>query len=66
MQFSDEQINNFMKLYKERFGIELDRKVAFEHAEKLFRMMELIYRQISVLDYEVLQERRKQTKDLTF
>lgn len=59
MQLSDEQIENFIKLHRD-LGIELDRKVAFERAEKLIRMMELTYQQISVSDYEALQERRKQ------
>ena len=59
MQFSDDQIKEFQTLYKNRFGIELDRRVAFEYAEKLYRIVELTYQQISVSDYEALQERRK-------
>jgi hypothetical protein len=64
MQFSDSQIESFSKLYKDSFGEELDRKTAFEYAEKLYRMMELTYRQISVADYEALEKRREQTKNL--
>lgn len=65
MQFSDIKIEKFITLYKDRFGIELERKVAFEYAEKLYRMIELTYQQISVSDYEALQKRRKQTDNLT-
>ena len=62
MQFSDQQIEKFIELYNNRFGIELDRKVAFEYAEKLYRIVELTYQQISVSDYEELQRRQEDTK----
>lgn len=64
MQFTDEQINKFSELYESHFGKKLERKVAFEYAEKLFRMIELTYQQISVADVERLEKRREQIKDL--
>ncbi|TAK95808.1 hypothetical protein EPO05_03320 [Patescibacteria group bacterium] len=65
MQFSDESIDKFQILYKQHFGVDLDRKTAFEYAQKLYRAMELTYVQISQDDFEKLQKRREQTKDLT-
>ena len=65
MQFSDEQINKFMELYESSFGEKLERKVAFEYAEKLYRAMELTYVQVTVEDMEKLQARRKETENLT-
>lgn len=59
MQFSDEQILKFKELYRNRFGIELDRQEAFELAAKCFRAIELTYRQISVSDLKDIEERRK-------
>lgn len=53
-----------MEIYEDRFGVRLDRKVAFEYAEKLYRAVELTYQKISVVDYELLQKRREQIKDL--
>jgi hypothetical protein len=61
MQFSDQSINKFQYLYKQRFGIELDRKTAFDYAQKLYRALELTYTQISQSDYEKLQKRRQQS-----
>lgn len=61
MQFSDQSIDKFQYLYKQRFGIELDRKAAFEYAQKLYRALELTYTQISQTDYEKLQKRRQQS-----
>lgn len=65
MQFSDAQIENFIELYKNRFGEKLERKVAFEYAEKLYRAIELTYVQISVDDMDKLQARRKEIENLT-
>jgi len=62
MQFSDESIEKFRMLYSQRFGKDLDRKTAFEYAQKLFRAIELTYVQMSVADFKNLQKRRKETK----
>lgn len=59
MQFSDDTIDKFQTLYKERFGVDLDRKTAFEYAQKLYRALEITYVQISESDFEKLQKRRE-------
>ena len=43
MLLSDEQIAKFQALYKNRFGIEIDRKEAFEKGFKLVQLVKLIY-----------------------
>jgi hypothetical protein len=60
MQFSDDSITKFQYLYKQRFGVELDRKTAFEYAQKLYRVLEITYVQISESDFEKLQKRRQE------
>ncbi len=65
MQFSDESIEQLQTLYKNHFGQDIDRKTAFECAEKLCRAVELTYVKISVDDFEKLQARRKETEKIS-
>lgn len=41
---SDEQIKKFQELYKNRFGEEISREVAYEKAIKLIQLVELVYK----------------------
>ena len=43
MFLSEEQIAKFQKMYKDRFGIEINRKEAFERGLKLVQLVKLIY-----------------------
>jgi len=61
---SDEQIIKYQTLYKNRFGKEISREVAYEQGATLIRLMELIYKPMSETEYQQLQERRQQTGDL--
>ena len=61
---SDEQIINFQKLYKNRFGKKISREEAYEKGAKLIRLVELIYKPMTEAEYQQLRERRRQTEDL--
>ena len=58
---SDEQITKFQTLYKKRFGKEISREEAYEKGVKLTRLVQLIYKPMTVEEYEMLQKRRKET-----
>jgi hypothetical protein len=58
------QIEKFRDLYKAHFGKEISRKQAYEKGVKLVRLVELIYKPMTEVEYRRLQERRKQTKNL--
>jgi len=62
---SDEQIIKFQTLHKKRFGKEISREEAYEKGTKLIRLIELIYKPMTEAEYQQLQERRRETGDLT-
>ena len=64
MLLSDEQVAEYQTLYKNRFGKEISREVAYEQGAKLLRLVELIYQPMTEVEYQQLQERRRQTGDL--
>lgn len=61
---SNELIIKFQALYKNRFGKEISQEEAYEKGSKLIRLVELIYTPMTEVEYEQLQERRRQTGDL--
>lgn len=64
MKLTDQQITKFQALYKARFHKNVDRKKAYDMGIKLVRMMQIIYKPMTVADFERLQERRRQTANL--
>ncbi len=61
---SDEQVTTFQTLYKNRYGKDLSREEACEKGIKLIRLIELTYRPMTETEYDQLQKRRQETKDL--
>jgi len=61
---SHEQITSFQTLYKNRFGKEISREEAYEQGVKLMRLVELIYTPMTEVEFQQLQERRRETYDL--
>lgn len=59
---SEESLEKFKQLYKEHFNIELSNEDALEKAIKLRRMVEIVYKPMTVKEYEALQKRRRETK----
>ena len=62
---SDKQIKKYQMLYKNRFGKEISREEAYVKGAKLIRLIELIFKPITETEYQKLQERRRETDDLT-
>ena len=67
MTLSNEQITKFQKLYKDRFGVELNEEEASEKGTKLVLLMKLVYQpeqdcsekaKHPVVDRDVLSEFR--------
>lgn len=61
---SDEQLTKYQTLYKNRYGKEISREEAYEQGAKLIRLVELIYQPMTEVEYQQLQERRRETEDL--
>jgi hypothetical protein len=59
---SDEQIEKYRALYKNRFGKEISREEAYEQGIKLIRLVKLVYKPMTVEEYEMLQKRRRETQ----
>ena len=59
---SEEHVEKFRTLYKNRFGKEISREKAYEKGAKLVRLMEIIYKPMTEQEYSDLQKRREETK----
>lgn len=64
MMLSEEHITKFQKLYKEHFGKEISRAEAYDKGIRLLHLVELIYKPITVKQYQMLQKRRRETGDI--
>jgi len=51
MKISEAQLTSFKSLYKQHFGEELNQAEAREKAIKLLRMIQLIYKPITKVEY---------------
>ena len=58
---SDEQIEKFQMLYKNKLGIEISHEDAYEKGAKLMRLVELVYVPMTEYEYKALQKRRQET-----
>ena len=61
---SDKDVKSFIEIYKNRFGKELSYEEATQKANTLLRMVELIYKPMTVQEYNNLQKRRRETGDI--
>ena len=57
---SDEDVAEFQKIYKEHFGKEISKEDAYTKGATLLRLVQLIYRPITLEQYKKLQQRRKE------
>jgi len=60
---SDEQITKFQMLYRNRFNKEIGREEACEGGITLIRLIKLIYKPMTELEYQQLQKRRQETSE---
>ena len=58
MNLSDNDIEEFQRLYKNRYNREISKQVAYEQATKLLRLLMLIYKPIALEEYEEIQKYR--------
>ena len=58
MALTDEQVEQFRKLYFKRFGKEISKEDAYEQGIKLIAMLKLIYKPMPLEEYEAIQKRR--------
>lgn len=56
-------LEEFKAIYKKRFGEDLSDDIALEKATRLLGLVEAVYKPMTESEYEVLQKRRKETKD---
>lgn len=52
MNFTEEQLNNFIKLYKQEFGEEIDQAEALRQATALVSLVKLTYEPMSKKDFK--------------
>lgn len=57
---TSERLTKFKALYKKHFGEDLTEQDALDKAIKLVRIMEIVYKPMTVEQYKQVQERRKQ------
>lgn len=64
MNLTDKQITRFQAIYKARFHQDLSRDKAYDMGIKLVRLMQIVYKPMTEVEYQKLQARRKQTVNL--
>jgi len=58
---SEEQIKEFQRIYKNFYGKEISREDAYEQGVKLIRLIQLIYKPMTEVEFQQLQKRRIET-----
>ena len=59
----DKDIEKFMEIYKARFGKKITKEEATKKADKLIRIVELTFKSMTEKEFNLVQERRRQTED---
>lgn len=62
MTVSPKALEEYKKIYRKQFGKDISDADALEQATKLLRLMEIIYKPMTKEDFDILEERRKNTK----
>ena len=63
-KMTSDALKSFKQIWKEKFNQDISDDFAIERAEKLIRMVELIYKPMTEKEFNLVQERRKQTGDI--
>ncbi len=61
MVISDEQLAEFQRLYKNRYGKEISKEQAYEQGMKLICMLKCIYKPMTKESFEAIHKRRIET-----
>ena len=59
---TDKNIEKFREMYKTRFGKEITVGEAEKKGATLIRLIELVYNPMTIKEFNLVEERRKQTK----
>lgn len=59
---TEADVKKYQKLYRARFGVDIDRDDAFTELSLLVRQMEIIYQPITQADLDELEARDKEIK----
>lgn len=63
---TEEQVNKFQILYKNRFGKEISKKEALEKGTKLVRLMQIVYQPMTESEYKQLRKRRRHINNYNY
>ncbi|MEO8581969.1 MAG: hypothetical protein ABI425_05365 [Patescibacteria group bacterium] len=60
MFITEAQVEKYQMLYKARFGKEISYEDAYEKGLSLVRLMQIIYKPMTKVQYQQVMERKKQ------
>ena len=55
---TEKQVEKFQKIYRERFGKEISKADALEKGIKLVRLMDIVYKPITIQEFEEFIKRK--------
>jgi hypothetical protein len=55
---TEKQVEKFQKIYRERFGKEISKADALEKGIKLVRLMDIVYKPITIQEFEKFIRRK--------
>lgn len=64
MNINNDHVERFKKLYEKTFKEKITCEEAFEQCLKLVLLINALYRPMTLVDFERVQARRRQTGDL--
>ena len=65
MTLTDKDIKNFRAIYKEQYGTNISKQEAVEQGLKLFNLLSVVYKPITIEQADVIDKHRQNTlKDL--
>jgi hypothetical protein len=64
MTLKDKQIKKFQMIYKNLLGKEISKKEARDKGIQLVRLLGLVYKPMTVNEYNQIQKRREKTKNI--
>jgi hypothetical protein len=62
MTISAKALEEYKEIYRKQYGKDISDADALEQAPKLLRLMEIVYKPMTQEDFDILEERRKNTK----
>lgn len=63
---SKELLEKYKAIYRKKTGKDISDQDASEQAIKLLTLVKAVYKPMTVKDYELVQKRRRETKEIKF